>query len=144
MNQVKLLLMKAGLEECIHSIYPAGSGRRSTSSGMSRPGIILGLDHGRARYFEKGLRVGNIHADLGSRFTLMGILLALLFQHITLYRRQKVQRRDFWFIVLLSVFLIRQIVFSRFIELLGLGCRAKLFTFGAVSSMQCTLYLQRS
>ena len=60
-------------------------------------------------------------------FTLMGILLALLFQHITLYRRQKVQRRDFWFIVLLSVFLIRQIVFSRFIELLGLGVSGEAF-----------------
>ena len=77
-------------------------------------------------------------------FTLMGILLALLFQHITLYRRQKVQRRDFWFIVLLSVFLIRQIVFLDLLNYSALGCRAKLFTFGAVSSMQCTLYLRRS
>ena len=60
-------------------------------------------------------------------FTLMGILLALLFQHITLYRRQKVQRRDFWFIVLLMIFLIRQIVFSRFLEMLGVGISGDTF-----------------
>ena len=42
----------------VSSIYPQRASTHSTSSGMSRPGIILGLDHGRARYFEKGLRVG--------------------------------------------------------------------------------------
>ena len=62
-------------------------------------------------------------------FMLMGILLALLFQHITLYRRRQDERRDFWFIVLLSFFLIRQIVFSRFIELLGFGVSGEAFHF---------------
>ena len=58
-NQVKLLLMKGRLGR----VYPLNlscqlGSTHSTSSGMSRPGIILGLDHGRVRCFERGLRVG--------------------------------------------------------------------------------------
>ena len=49
---------------------------RSTSSGMSRPGIILGPDHGRARYYEGSQELANIHANLGSRVYAVGILLA--------------------------------------------------------------------
>ncbi len=60
-------------------------------------------------------------------FTLMGILLGLLFQHITLYRHQRVEPRGFWFILLLVVFLVRQIVFSRIFEMLGLGSTGETF-----------------
>ena len=62
-------------------------------------------------------------------FTLMGILLGLLFQHLNLYRRQPDATNEKWFVILLLVFIVRQVIFARAFETFGLGVSGDWFHF---------------